>query len=32
VYPSHQMPEQEPVRTYEGGKLFGQPKEDEHEL
>lgn len=32
VYPPPQISEQEPVRTYEGGKLFGQPKEDEHEL
>jgi len=30
VYPSQQIPE--PERTYEGGKLFGHPKEDNDEL
>jgi hypothetical protein len=32
VYPPPQIPEQEPERKYEGGKLFGERKEDEHEL
>jgi len=32
VYPPQISSEQEPVRTYEGGKLFGQPKEDADEL
>ena len=32
VYPPPQISEQEPERKYEGGKLFGERKEDEHEL
>jgi hypothetical protein len=32
VYPLPQMPGQEPERKYEGGKLFGEREEEEHEL